>query len=106
MNKFFILSSVLFILLAASCNTAKLSTAEAQYDRGEYFQAANTFRKVYNKTSSSKERTLKGQIAYKAATCYDRLNMAARASSSYQNAIRYNFKDSLVFLNLAQNLHK
>ena len=77
-------------MILFSCNTAKLSTADQQFDRGEYFAAAATYRKVYNKTSSTKERKLKGEIALKAATCFDKLNMTARAISSYQNALRYN----------------
>ena len=62
-------------MILFSCNTAKLSTADQQFDRGEYFAAAATYRKVYNKTSSTKERKLKGEIALKAATCFDKLNM-------------------------------
>ena len=101
----YILTSFL-ILFLSSCNTAKLSTAEQQFSRGEYFAAANTFRKVYNKTSSTKERKLKGQLALKTAICYDKLNMSSRAVSSYQNALRYNPSDSTITLDLARNLHR
>ena len=65
------------------CRTAKLSTAEAQFDRGEYFAAANTYRKVYNKTSASKEKELRGRIAAKMGLCYERITMTSRASSAY-----------------------
>ncbi|MEG1587657.1 MAG: hypothetical protein RR346_12370, partial [Bacteroidales bacterium] len=91
--------------LIVSCNTAKLSTADAEFGRGEYFQAANTYRKVYNKTSASKERALRGKIAAKMATCYDRLNIPSRAAAAYQNAIRYHHPDSTLYLLLGRNLH-
>ena len=54
---------------------AKLSTAHVQYERGEYFAAATTYRKVYNKTPA-KERDRRGQIAFRIGECYRRLNAA------------------------------
>ena len=67
---------------------AKLSTAHAQYERGEYFAAATTYRKVYNKTPA-KERDRRGQIAFRIGECYRRLNAAPRSAAGYQNAVRY-----------------
>lgn len=98
---------LLFILffIAVSCNTAKLSTADAQFDRGEYFQAANTYRKVYNKTSATKERKLRGKIAARMGLCYELINVPSRAIAAYTNAIRYNYPDSTAYLHLARNQH-
>ncbi len=97
---------IIFILssFVVTCGTAKLSTAKAQFRRGEYFAAANTYRKVYNKTSPAKEKELRAQIARQMGICYEKLNIPARASASYQNAIRYKHPDSLITLNLARNL--
>lgn len=107
MNRYIIYFSLfLLLIISYSCGSAKLSTAEQQYDRGEYFAAATTYRKVYNKTSSTKERKLKGEIALKAARCYDKLNMSTRAVSSYQNALRYDPSDSTIVIDIARNLHK
>ena len=92
----------LLVWLASSCNSAKLSTAEAQFRRGEYFAAAATYRKVYNKTSPRKERALRGKIAFRMATCYRMLNSAPRCSGAYQNAIRYHYPDSTAYLFLAK----
>ncbi|MGL4292680.1 MAG: OmpA family protein [Bacteroidales bacterium] len=100
-----LLISIVF-LFAFSCNTARLSTADAQFDRGEYFEAANTYRKVYNKTSATKERKLRGSIAAKMGICYELLNIPSRATASFTNAIRYQNSDSTLILHLARNQHK
>lgn len=90
--------------LAVSCKTAKLSDADAQLNRGEYNDAAKTYRKIYNKLTKREERPLRGVVAYRMGTCYRMLNQAARASASYQNAVRYEYPDSMVFLYLGKSL--
>jgi peptidoglycan-associated lipoprotein len=100
-----IILPTLIFLLTAACNTAKLSTAEAEFDRGEYFQAASTYRKIYNKTSATKERRQRARIAERLAVCYDRLNMPARATASYSNALRYGATDSTLLLAMARCQH-
>ncbi|MEG1616655.1 MAG: OmpA family protein [Bacteroidales bacterium] len=105
MKKSHFVSFLFFLLLTLSCNTAKLSTADAQFDRGEYFAAAATYRKVYNKTSATKERDLRGEIARKMGICYMRINNTPRASAAFMNAIRYKNPDSLISLHLARTLH-
>ena len=80
--------------LLVSCSGAKLSVANEQYARGEFYDAAQTYRKVYSKTNPRKERKLRGEIAFKMAECYRRINMAPRSSAAYQNAIRYDYPDS------------
>lgn len=92
-------------LLSTSCGGAKLSTANEQMERGEYYDAAKTYRKLYNKLTKKEERTQRGVIAYKMAECYRRLNQSARASAAYQNAIRYGYPDSMATLRLAQMQH-
>lgn len=87
------------------CRGAKLSTANEQYERGEYYDASQTYRKVYNKLTKREERPLRGEVAFQLGECYRHLNMAARASAAYQNAIRYGYADTLAQLYLAQMLH-
>lgn len=102
---------LLYILVAAlavavtGCGGAKLATADEQMARGEYYDASKTYRKIYNKLTKKEERPLRGEVAFKMAECYTRLNMSARASAAYQNAIRYGYPDSLAQLHLAQALH-
>lgn len=96
---------LLGVLLLVSCRSAKLGDARAQYLRGEYFKASETYRKVYRDIKPD-QRPLRGVVAYEMAETYRRLNFAARAASAYANAIRYRYPDTLVYLRYAQMLHK
>ena len=73
----------------SACGGAKLSVADEQYQRGEYFEAQKTYRKIYNKLTKREERPQRGAVAYKMGLCYDKLGMSARASSAFANAVRY-----------------
>ncbi|MCM1450588.1 MAG: OmpA family protein [Clostridiales bacterium] len=88
-------------LMLMSCGGAKLATANEQMERGEYFDASKTYRKVYNKLTKREDRPLRGEIAFKMGECYSRLSMNARASAAYQNAVRYSYPDSTLLLKLA-----
>ena len=99
----YILLATLLLLLGA-CKGAKLSVADEQMARGEYFDASKTYRKVYNKLNAKEDRELRGEVAYKLATCYRLLNQNARASAAYQNAIRYNYPDSMAYYYLGRSL--
>ena len=90
------------MLVLQGCRGAKLSEADAQYARGEYYDASNTYRKIYNKLTKREERPLRGEVAFKMGECYRRLNMSARAAAAYQNAIRYHFPDSMAIFYMAQ----
>ena len=90
------------MLVLQGCRGAKLSEADAQYARGEYYDASNTYRKIYNKLTKREERPLRGEVAFKMGECYRRLNMSARAASAYQNAIRYQYPDSMAIFYMAQ----
>ena len=92
-------------LTMCACSGAKLSTANEQFERGEYFDASKTYRKVYNKLTKKEERKLRGEVAWKLAECHRKLNQDARAAAAYQNAIRYGYGDSTAYLRLAQALH-
>lgn len=99
----------LILLTAAlglcACGGAKLSTANEQFERGEYFDASKTYRKVYNKLTRKEDRKLRGEVAWQLAECHRRLNQNARAAAAYQNAIRYGYGDSTAYLKLARALH-
>ena len=96
---------LVFIAVATTgCKTPKLSEANEQFGRGEYFNAIKTYRAVYNKLSPRDERALRGEVAYQLATCYRRLNMSPQASAAYQNAIRYEYPDSMAFYYLGRSL--
>lgn len=94
----------LLCLAVSGCGAAKLSVADEQMQRGEYYDASRTYRKVYNKLTKREERPQRGEIAYKMGECYRKLNMNARASAAYQNAVRYGYLDSTAMLYMAQAL--
>lgn len=95
---------ILGVLALTSCKTPKLTTANEEFARGEYFNAAKTYRAVYNKLSPKQDRALRGEVAFQLATCYRRLNQAPQASAAYQNAIRYEYPDSMAFYYLGRSL--
>lgn len=95
---------LLLIFILGGCKSAKLSEADAQFKRGEYFKASKTYKDVYNKLKPKEDRELRGEVAYQLATCYRRLNMAPNASAAYQNAIRYSYPDSMAYYWLGRSL--
>ena len=85
-----------------SCKTAKMKDADEKYERGEYFAAAETYRKIYNKLRRKEDRYQRGEVAFMLGECYRHLNQSARAAASYQNSLRYEWEDSLIPFYLAQ----
>ena len=101
----YIIVCLLLTAVAAGCRTPKLSEADAQFQRGEYHDASVTYKKVYNKLRKKEERPQRGEVAFKMGRCYRLLNMSARASAAFQNALRYEYPDSTTHFMLAQALH-
>lgn len=92
------------ILLQGCSIAARISKADKRYEVGEYFVAADLYKRVYSGLST-KEKALKGKIAFRQAECY-RLTNQSRAELTYLNAIRNNYSDSIVNLRYAQVLHR
>ena len=88
-----------------SCKTPKMRVADEAFDRGEYYDASNIYRKIYNKLSHKEDRWLRGEVAFKMGQCYRRLNQSSRAEAAFQNALRYEYEDSTVYFYLAQAQH-
>ncbi|MCM1075867.1 MAG: OmpA family protein [Bacteroides sp.] len=100
------MSAVAVSLVLGSCSGAKLSVADEQMARGEYFDAQKTYRKVYNKLNPREQRQLRGEVAAKMGECYTRLGQDARAAAAFQNALRYGYPDSAsMLLGLARAQH-
>lgn len=97
---FFSLAAVTLCLAGCSAES-NVKKGDKFYAIGEYFDAATEYRKAYMRTKA-KERTKRGERAYKAADCFRRINFTARAIGSYQNAARYNYPDSIVYFYLAE----
>ena len=99
---FLAIAVALTALQLSSCKTAKMRDADERFDRGEYYDASVIYRKIYNKLKKKEDRWQRGEVAYMMGECYRRLNMSARAAAAYQNALRYEFQDTMLYLYLAQ----
>ncbi len=93
-KKIFCVFSILTCVFLYSCKSAKLGDAVAKQEKGEYYDAAQIYRKVYTKTST-KKKFLRGNIAFQMGECYREINNCQRALSAYQNALRYDYPDSM-----------
>ena len=99
------LSHIIIYTLATvclwSCGAEKaLQKAEQAEALGEYFEAANFYKKAYSKTKT-KERDKRGERAFKMAECYRRINYSSRAVGAYKNAVRYKYLEDIALLRLA-----
>lgn len=101
----YILGIITLLSSAWSCKQVKLEDADRKFAQGEYFVAADMYRKIYRKTSA-KKRELRGDIALRMAESYRLINNPLRANSAYANAIRYKTNDSIVTLQYARSLQK
>lgn len=96
---------VIATALLCGCGGPKLKTADEQMARGEYFDAAKNYRKIYNKLKPREQRAERAEVAWKMAECHSRLGQDARAAAAYQNALRYGYPDSSIVFDLAKSLH-
>jgi peptidoglycan-associated lipoprotein len=92
-------------VLLFSCKSVKLSVAEEKQRIGEYYEAANMYRKLYTKAKPA-QRDMRAYVSYRMGICYQKINDVSRATSAYQNALRFNYPDSLLNLRLAQTYHQ
>lgn len=72
---------------------------------GEYFDAADQFKKAYSKTPS-KDRDQRGIIARHMGYCYERINASQKSVAAYRNCVRYNQADVNIHLSLGRQLLK
>jgi outer membrane protein OmpA-like peptidoglycan-associated protein/tetratricopeptide (TPR) repeat protein len=78
--------------------------AEKYYAIGEYFDAAEEYKKAYSHTPV-KEKAKRGERAFKMAECYRKIGYSAKAAGGYQNAVRYKVGGMEPVLRLAQMQH-
>ena len=90
-------------LSLTSCKGPKLKDPDEAYDRGEYYDAATIYRKLYNRYNRKQDAWLRGELAFQLGMCHLKLNQGNRATAAFQNAIRYNYEDSTTLLRLAQS---
>lgn len=102
----FILTLLTMLLTLTACNTAKLSTAIEQYEKGEYFDASQTLKQVYRKTDAHRERDKKAMAAWYMGLSYDKLMSPAQSASGFTNARRFGYEDPTLLFRLAQQQHR
>lgn len=101
-----LLLALIAMLLLSACGTGRsLRLAVQSYERGEYFEAARHYKAVYTRTPA-KERKLRGELAFRQAECYRRINQTLKAKAAYLNAVRYRYADSIAHFYLAEMLRK
>ncbi|MBP5290046.1 MAG: OmpA family protein [Paludibacteraceae bacterium] len=102
----FVLSLLMLVGGLSGCGIKKqLQRADKKYAIGEYYEAANLYKKVYPKIKRQ-QKALKAEVAFKQGECYRIINHP-RAVNAYKNAITYKYQlqDSIVYLRQAQVLH-
>lgn len=88
----------------SSCSIkGRIKRADKKYEIGEYYDAADIYKQVYGRLSSKTDKPLKAHVAFYQGECYRILNNT-KAVNCYQNAVRYKYQDSIVYLHFAQAL--
>lgn len=101
----FLTGIIALLLILSGCGADNYARkAEEYYAIGEYFDAAEEFKKAYSHTPV-KEKSKRGERAWKMAECYRRIGYSAKAAGAYQNAVRYKTGGPEAILRLAQMQH-
>lgn len=98
-----LLLALLMVGLSGCGIKARIKKADKKFAIGEYYDAADIYKQCYGRISPKTDRSLKARVAFNQAECYRILNNQ-RAAQCYQNAIRYKYQDSIVYLRSAQCL--
>mgnify|MGYP002623809009 CR=1 FL=1 len=93
--------AVLSVLFTSCGAEQAIKKGDKFYTVGEYFDAAEQYKKAYSQTPA-KERATRGLRARKLAECYRRVNATNKAISAYNNVVRYKQSDSLTHFFLGQ----
>lgn len=101
----YIFSILILLLSAYSCKQVKLEDADRKFAQGEYFVAADMYRKIY-RSIPVKKREMRGEVALRMAESYRLINNPLRANAAYANAVRYKVNDSTLNLQYARSLQK
>lgn len=92
------------VVLLAGCSTAaRLKKADRRYANGEYYAAADVYKRTQKRISTKKQRKLKGEVSFKLGECYRNTNNHTRAVRAYNTAIRYKCQDTTVYLHIAKS---
>lgn len=101
--KYLIICNISFALVGCSV-TAQLKKADKLYAEGAYFKVAKKYQKL-QKRINKKDKQTKGDIAFKIGECNRLLFDMKKAVAQYDMAIKNNYEDKIVYLNLAKTHH-
>ena len=101
--KYLIICNITIALVGCSVS-AQLKKADRLYDEGAYFKVAKKYQKL-QKRVNSKDKKTKGDIAFKIGECNRMLFEMQKAAKQYNTAIKNNYDDKIVYLNLAKSYH-
>lgn len=87
----------------SSCSNENIAfkKAEQSYAIGEYYAASLNYKKSYARCDR-KDKEKRSHRAFMMGECYRRIGYAQKAVAAYQNAIRQNVSDSMVYLHVAR----
>ena len=102
-----LLAGLLLVAIMASCSlNSRITKADKKFALGEYYKAAEMYRKIYPRVSSKKQRKLKGEVAFKMGNSYRIIESNRRAETGFKNAVRYGCRDSLLYYYYAEVLRR
>ncbi len=101
------ITAVLITLGTTACSNVErtIRRAEAARTLGEHAEAANLYRRAYQRTPST-QKEQRGKLAYCMGEAYRRYGNTARALGAYQSAERYKYTDTLTWLRLGDMLRQ
>ena len=88
-------------LMVTSCSPRLEREAELAERRGEYYRAAELYRRLYTKTPA-KQASERARLAFRAGENTRRTRAFASAHTSYLAALRHHYPDSLLLLRLSE----
>ncbi|MCK4993362.1 MAG: tetratricopeptide repeat protein, partial [Bacteroidales bacterium] len=94
-----ILAALIFSIPADAQKKQKDSRAQAAFDAGEYFEAIDLYKNVYNKVNDKEQKIA---ILFKIGECYRILGDARSAELWYKKAMREDYQDPIIFLRYGQ----
>ncbi|MBP5318175.1 MAG: OmpA family protein [Paludibacteraceae bacterium] len=92
-----LIASVLVAVILASCGVkARIAKGDKQFALGEYYRAAETYKSAYSAVPSKNKR-LKGEVAYKMGNANRIIENNKRSEMAYKNAVRLGCKDTMLY---------
>ena len=88
-------------LMVTGCSPRLEREAEHAERRGEYYRAAELYRRLYTKTPA-KQASERARLAFRAGENARRTRAFASAHTSYLAALRLHYPDSLLLLRLSE----